>query len=132
VLNEAEAAAVPREAGERYVQHDYALSCASAETPLSEFAQVLNAEHRIEQCLQRAKGEAGLSHYQVRTWRGWYHHQTLSLIATWFLTQEARRGKNMDSSAHGAAAPLVYCGGPSTEHWVATKPSTSAGPARAA
>ena len=92
-------------------KHDYALSCASAETPLPEFARVFNAEHRVEQCLQRAKGEAGLSHYQVRTWRGWHHHQTLSLIATWFLTQEARRGKNMDTRAHGAAAPLVYSGG---------------------
>ena len=79
-------------------------------TPLPEFARVFNAEHRIEQCLQRAKGEAGLSHYQVRTWRGWHHHQTLSLIATWFLTQEARRGKNMDPRADGAAAPLVYRG----------------------
>jgi SRSO17 transposase len=62
-------------------KHDYALSCASAGTPLSEFARVFNAEHRIEQYLQRAKGEAGLSHYQVRTWRGWYHHQTLSKAA---------------------------------------------------
>jgi SRSO17 transposase len=92
-------------------KHDYALAWASAETPLTEFARVFNAEHRIEQCLQRAKGEAGLSHYQVRTWRGWHHHQTLSLIATWFLTQEARRGKNMDARADGAAAPLVYRGG---------------------
>lgn len=91
-------------------KHDYALSSASADTPLSEFARVFNAEHRIEQCLQRAKGEAGLSHYQVRTWRGWHHHQTLSLIATWFLTQEARRGKNMDARDHGTAAPLVHCG----------------------
>jgi SRSO17 transposase len=90
-------------------KHDYALCCASAETPLAELARVFNAEHRVEQCLQRAKGEAGLSHYQVRTWRGWHHHQTLSLIATWFLTQEARRGKNVDSCAHGAATPLVYC-----------------------
>jgi SRSO17 transposase len=93
------------------LKHDYALSCASLETPLPEFARVFNAEHRIEQCLQRAKGEAGLSHYQVRTWRGWHHHQTLSLIATWFLTQEARRGKNMDARAHGAAASLVHSGG---------------------
>jgi SRSO17 transposase len=92
-------------------KHDYALSCARAETPLPEFARVFNAEHRIEQCLKRAKAEAGLSHYQVRTWRGWHHHQTLSLIATWFLTQEARRGKNMDPRADGAPAPLVYCGG---------------------
>jgi len=91
-------------------KHDYALSNGSAETPLPEFARVFNAEHRIEQCLQRAKGEAGLSHYQVRTWRGWHHHQTLSLIATWFLTQEARRGKNLDSRPDGAAASLVHCG----------------------
>lgn len=93
-------------------KHDYALSSARAETPLAEFARVFNAEHRIEQCLKRAKGEAGLSHYQVRTWRGWHHHQTLSLIATWFLTQEAKRGKKMDSRAHGATAPLVYGGHP--------------------
>lgn len=37
--------------------------------------------------------EAGLADYEVRTWRGWHHHQTLSLIATWFLTQETRQGK---------------------------------------
>jgi SRSO17 transposase len=91
-------------------KHDYALSNGSAETPLPEFARVFNAEHRIEQCLKRAKGEAGLSHYQVRTWRGWHHHQTLSLIATWFLTKEARRGKNLDSLTDGAAVALVHRG----------------------
>ena len=51
------------------------------------------AEHRIEECLRRAKGEAGLAQYQVRTWKGWHHHQTLTLLATWFLTQEKRRGE---------------------------------------
>jgi len=91
-------------------KHDYSLSNASVETALPEFARVFNAEHRVEQCLQRAKGEAGLSHYEVRTWRGWHHHQTLSLIATWFLTQEARRGKNVDACDHGAADPLVHRG----------------------
>ena len=30
--------------------------------------------------------------YQVRTWGGW-HLQALSLVAAWFLTQEAQRGK---------------------------------------
>lgn len=92
-------------------KHDYALAWANTAPPLAEFARVFNAEHRIEQCLQRAKGEAGLSHYQCRTWRGWHHHQTLSLIATWFLTQEARRGKKMDARADGATTPLVYRSG---------------------
>jgi SRSO17 transposase len=84
-------------------KHDYMLSNAWVSTPLKEFARVFKAEHRIEECLQRAKGEAGLADYQVRTWEGWHHHQTLALLATWFLTQEARRGKNPDPRADGAA-----------------------------
>ena len=63
------------------------------DTPLDELARVVKAEHRIEDSLKRAKSEAGLSDYEVRTWAGWYHHQTLSLIATWFLICETRRGK---------------------------------------
>jgi SRSO17 transposase len=90
------------------IKHDYCLSNADWDTPLREFARVLKAEHRIEECLQRAKGEAGLSDYEVRTWRGWHHHQALALIATWFLTQETRRGKKVDASAYRAAASLLH------------------------
>src|SRR5438105_1781447 len=85
-------------------EHDYALSNAAVETPRAELARVARAEHRIEDCLQRAKGEAGLADYQVRTWEGWHHHQTLALVATWFLVQETRRGKKMDARVDGAAA----------------------------
>lgn len=81
--------------GNETLKHDYCLSNALFDTPLKEFARVLNAEHRIEECLRRAKGEAGLAQYQVRTWRGWHHHQTLTLLATWFLTQEKRRGEKI-------------------------------------
>ena len=84
-------------------KHDYLLSNAALDTPMTEFARVFKAQHRIEECLQRAKGEAGLADYQVRTWAGWHHHQTLSLIATWFLTQETRRGKNPDTGTDGSA-----------------------------
>ena len=74
-------------------KHDYFLSNASAESSLEELGRVVKAEHRVEDSFKRAKSEAGLSDYEVRTWRGWYHHQVLSLIATWFLIQEALRGK---------------------------------------
>jgi SRSO17 transposase len=84
-------------------KHDYLLSNAPLATSGAEFARVFKAQHRIEECLKRAKGEAGLADYQVRTWEGWHHHQTLSLIATWFLTQETRRGKNPDPRVDGAA-----------------------------
>jgi SRSO17 transposase len=73
--------------------HDYYLSSAPSTTPAAEFARVANAEHRIEECIKRAKSQAGLSDYETRTWQGWHHHQTLSLLATWFLVQEAQRGK---------------------------------------
>lgn len=48
---------------------------------------MFKAEHRIEECLKRANGEAGLADYQVRTWEGRHHHQALALLATWFLTR---------------------------------------------
>lgn len=86
-------------------KHDYYLSNASAETPLEELARVAKAAHRIEECFKRAKSEAGLADYEVRTWTGWHHHQTISLMATWFLTLEARRGKKMDPGRHGSAGP---------------------------
>jgi SRSO17 transposase len=83
-------------------KHDYLLSNSVARTPLGEFARVFKARHRIEGCLKRAKGEAGLADYQVRTWEGWHHHQALALLATWFLTVETRRGKKTDAGFDGA------------------------------
>jgi SRSO17 transposase len=91
-------------------KHDYLLSNAPLATPLAEFARVFKAQHRIEECLRRAKGEAGLADYQVRTWEGWHHHQTLSLIAAWFLTRETGRGKNPDAGADGSPSPGDDCG----------------------
>jgi SRSO17 transposase len=78
-------------------KHDYLLSNEIASDPPEEMAWVCKAEHRIEECIKQAKSEVGLAAYQVRTWEGWHHHGCLSLLASWFLTQEARRGKNPDA-----------------------------------
>jgi hypothetical protein len=103
---EAEFLVVFREAqGNGTWKHDYLLAHAPLDTSLAEFARVFKAQHRVEECFQRAKGEAGLADYEVRTWRGWYHHQALALTATWFLTVEARRGKKMDAGADGESTP---------------------------
>jgi SRSO17 transposase len=88
---------------QQIVKTDYHLSNAAADTPLIEFARVAKAEHRIEECLQRSKGQAGLADYEVRHWNGWHHHQTLSLIATRFLLTETRRGKKLDPCHHARA-----------------------------
>ena len=84
-------------------KHDYYFSNADPGTPLKGLARVAKAEHRVEECFERAKGEAGLADYQGRNWIAWHHHQTLALLAAWFLTQETRRGKNPDPRADVAA-----------------------------
>jgi SRSO17 transposase len=94
---------VVRYEDEGKTKHDYYLSNAPRDTPLEEFARVVKAAHRIEECIQRCKSETGLDEYQVRNWLGWHHHMTLSLLATWFLVLEARRGKKDDARVDGAA-----------------------------
>jgi SRSO17 transposase len=94
------------------LKHDYYLSNAPVTTSYDEFTRVAKAEHRIEECLQRGKSEAGLADYQVRTWMGWHHHITLSLMATWFLVLEAQRGKKLDAGNHGSADTQTACPAP--------------------
>lgn len=48
---------------------------------LGELVQVAGRRWPIEVGLEEAKGEVGLDHYEVRTWRGWYRHITLALLA---------------------------------------------------
>ena len=91
------------------MKHDYYLSNALPETTLIEFARVAKAEHRIEECLERAKSDAGLAQYQVRNWIGWHHHQTLSLLAAWFLTEEDRWGKKIHPGSDGADRSHDHC-----------------------
>jgi SRSO17 transposase len=88
---------------QQVVKVDFYLSNAAPETPLWQLARVAKAEHRVEECLQRSKSEAGLADYEVRNWTGWHHHQTLSLLAIWFLVTETLRGKKMDASDDGPA-----------------------------
>jgi SRSO17 transposase len=43
----------------------------------------------IEQGYQQLKDELGLDHYEGRTWQGWNHHVTLTMLAFGFLTLES-------------------------------------------
>jgi SRSO17 transposase len=102
----------------RVLKTDYYLSNAGVDTERIEFAQAAKAEHRIEECIRRSKSEAGLADYEVRTWRGWHHHQTLSLIATWFLVTEARRGKKMDTGDYRSSDPAGHLPNPAKALWM--------------
>ena len=83
---------------DQVVQVDFYRSNGAQTISLSVFARVAKAAHRMEECIQRSKSETGLADYEVRNWMGWHHHQTLALIATWFLVMETERGKKMDAS----------------------------------
>jgi len=96
----------------RVVKTDYYLSNGTFETELAEFIRAAKAEHRVEECIGRSKSEAGLADYEVRTWRGWHHHQTLSLIATWFLVTETRRGKKIHAGDYGSPTPRGHLANP--------------------
>jgi SRSO17 transposase len=90
---------------ESVTKYDSYFSNAPRNTPAKEFARVALAAHRVEEAIKRSKSETGLSHYEVRNWPGWHHHQVLSLIATWFLVCEHNRGKKMDASNYRSSDP---------------------------
>jgi SRSO17 transposase len=69
----------------------YTLSNARAEEPLRRVVVAQGRRHGVEEALQAGKGEVGLGHYEVRSWVGWHHHMTLSLLALWFLVREKQR-----------------------------------------
>jgi SRSO17 transposase len=60
----------------------------------ADLAWTAGSRWHIEECIQQAKGEAGLDHYQVRTWRAWYAHITLSMLAlAWLAASRAQAEK---------------------------------------
>jgi SRSO17 transposase len=71
----------------------YALSNARREEKLVALVRPKLERHRVEEDLQAGKQEVGLHHYEVRSWTGWHHHLTLSLLALWFLVLETLRLK---------------------------------------
>ena len=51
----------------------------------------------IEAAFEAAKSETGLDEYEVRSWRGWYRHITLSMFAHAFLAVLRASGQEIDS-----------------------------------
>lgn len=83
----------------------YSLSDAAPEVSLTEVVAVRSRRHRVERVFQEAKGEVGLAHYEVRSWVGWHHHVTLSLLALWFLILERRRIGGENPGGDGESGP---------------------------
>lgn len=81
----------------------YYLSNAAADCPLLEQATAGHRRYPIEECFLRGKDELGLEDYEVQGWRGWHHHQTLVMLAMWFLLlwtrQVGKKKRGRDDAA---------------------------------
>jgi len=66
-------------------------------------ARVHGRRHRIEELLGQGNQDVGLSHYEVRSWTGWHHHMTLSLLALWFVETERLRLGEKNAGGDGIA-----------------------------
>jgi SRSO17 transposase len=70
---------------------------------LVDLAWIAGTRWRIEECFQQAKNEAGLDHYQVRGWRAWHAHITLSMLAlAWLAVTRAKAEKGEQAPASRA------------------------------
>jgi SRSO17 transposase len=60
-------------------------------TALAEAVHVAGTRWTIASSCAAAKGDVGLEHYAVRSWRGWYRHITLAMWAyAWLAVVRAR------------------------------------------
>ncbi len=63
----------------------YVVFAPRMEASVEQLVYVAGGRWNIEQGFQLAKGECGLDHYEVRKWKAWYRHITLSLLVHAFL-----------------------------------------------
>ena len=68
---------------------------------LQTLVSVAGRRWAVESAFQMAKGECGLDHYEVRHWKGWYRHITLSMVALAVLTV-LRAGEKKTLLAQGS------------------------------
>lgn len=78
----------------------YFISNAAACVPLSDLLAAAFARRQIELWFERAKQEAGLGAFEVRTYRSLLRHWFCSRLATYFLAEQTRRLRGEKSADH--------------------------------
>lgn len=98
-----------RSLGEREQIKTY-LSNAPATTPHARLVRQSGRRWPVEMTILECKSELGMDHYEVRSWRGWHHHMTMTLLAHHFLVgQRCRMGKKI-SGGDGATSTAAVAG----------------------
>jgi SRSO17 transposase len=94
-------------AGKTVPERAYYRCAGPAATPLRELIRVAGTRWAIEECFQTAKNEAGLDHYQVRTFRAWYAHITLAMLAAGWLAVTRADEHQADRAQKGDPGSVV-------------------------
>jgi len=79
----------------------YTLSNTTEDTPTQRLVFQQAQRYWVEHALRNAKSEAGLDHYQLRSWLGWHHHMAMVTLAMLFLFEVRRENKEL--------LPLISC-----------------------
>lgn len=56
-------------------------------TSKRELVRVSGMRWPVETAIEECKGELGMDHYETRSWRGWRHRMTMTLVAHHFLVR---------------------------------------------
>jgi SRSO17 transposase len=65
----------------------YFLSNAPPETSLHKLVKMSSTRYWIERAIEDGKGEIGMDDYEVRKWKGWHHHMTMTMLAMLLLLE---------------------------------------------
>jgi SRSO17 transposase len=74
-----------KDEGEKKLKYQFCN--APSDAPLERLAEMSHSRYWMERAIQDAKGEAGLADYELRSWRGWHHHMTMTILAMLFLLE---------------------------------------------
>jgi SRSO17 transposase len=83
----------------------FALSNLPAGTSRLAAVRLWKSRWPVEQGYQQLKEELGLDHFEGRSWRGFHHHATLSLLAYGFLLLEKHRTEQQRHARRKKGAP---------------------------
>jgi SRSO17 transposase len=87
-------------------EYKYFESNGSERVSLCNLLRVAYSRWPIEQCFEQTNQETGLAHYETRSWAGWHHHITLTMLAHHFLvTEKIRLGEKTARDDRGRSGP---------------------------
>jgi SRSO17 transposase len=86
---------------------------ASADTAARTLVWLLGMRWPMELAIRASKDELGMDHYEVRSWRGWHHHLTMTVLAHHFLVwQRVTLGEKSPRLERAPSANLAHGGAP--------------------